>query len=397
MSAADAALIGGTSGHALDYDDVGIGVHPAHPTVPMAPALFAEAEVLGRSGRDIIEAYVTGYEVWVELGGRDATPQHQKGWHMTGVFGAIAAAAACARLRRLDAKRAANAVGIAASQGAGLVANFGSMTKPFHAGRAASVGLMSARYAEAGMTASPDVIESANGLLHAVSPAGRVDRDRPVQFMQRWHSIEKPISLKLYPMCYASHRALEAMIPLARQHDLAPDAIRRITVRMSPSRATSLVNTSAMTGLDAKFSMEFAMAMAVIARRATLAETTDAFVRRPDVQALMKKVVRDLDPALDAGSFSADPGDSLSIEFTDGRRIEQKLSAPNDVAHSVDPDTLWTKFADCAGAAATPAQTRALFDGLQGLATLASTAALPVIDWPTFGARATGATREAAE
>lgn len=385
--AANAAFVSGTAGHANDYDDVGLGFHPAHPTVAIAPAVMAEAEVLGASGRDILEAYVTGYEAWGEIASRDVSPQHQKGWHTTGTFGAVAAAAACARLRGLDAGKAANAVGIAASQAGGLVANFGSMTKPFHAGRAGYVGVMSARYAEAGMTASADPIGHKRGFLHAVSPAGEVDLETPARFGKHWWSLARPISLKLYPMCYASHRALEGMFKLAAAHDLKADQVEAITVRMSPTRAISLVNTDPKTGLDAKFSIEFAMAMALIVRRATLTETTDEFLARPDVQTLMRKVRRDLDPATEGKTFADEPDDWIYVDLKDGGRLGQKLAKPNDVAMRVDRQTLWTKFADCAGAAAGAEGARELFDRLQGLDRLSSVGELPVIPWPSSPAK----------
>lgn len=379
--AADAALINGTAGHANDYDDIGLSFHPSHPSVPMAPAILAEAELLGASGRDVIEAYATGYEAWGEIASRDATSQHVKGWHPTGVFGAIGAAAACARLRRLDAARAAHAVGIAASTSSGLVANFGTMTKPFHAGHAARNGVLAARYAEAGMTAASDALEHDKGLMLALSPKGVVDRTAPPRLGTRWWLETKPIGLKLYPLCYATHRAVEGLMALIAEHDLKPDAIESMVVRTGPNRLIPLVHTAPANALDARFSMEFALAAVAITRRATLAETTDAFVRRPDVQALMRKVQRDLDPAAEPGSFNLEPDDWLTVTLAGGRVLRRKLAAPNDRATSVDRQTLWTKFEDCARSAATPSQTRGLFERLQNLDKLASLAELPVIPW----------------
>ena len=136
----DAALINGAASHAQDYDDVGlVGVQPTHPSAAIAPAIFAEAETLGRDGRAMLTAYVAAFEVWGDLAARENDPPHVKGWHPTGTFGAIAAAAACAHLRGLDEERAAHALGIAASMAAGFIANFGSMTKPFHAAMANSM------------------------------------------------------------------------------------------------------------------------------------------------------------------------------------------------------------------------------------------------------------------
>ncbi|MGH7092880.1 MAG: MmgE/PrpD family protein, partial [Stellaceae bacterium] len=148
--APEAAWINGTAAHALDYDDVAVR---GHPSTVLVPAILAEGEALGSSGNAMIAAYVAGYEAWAEVANRDPGHHHRKGWHPTGIFGAIAAAAACANLRRLSGDQATMAIALAASQSAGLMANFGTMTKPFHAGRAAHSGLVSARMASAGFTA----------------------------------------------------------------------------------------------------------------------------------------------------------------------------------------------------------------------------------------------------
>ena len=368
-SARAAALLNGASAHAHDYDDVGLRFHPAHPSVALAPAILAEAEALGRSGRDVLAAYVAGYEVWGEIGSRDARPQHLKGWHPTGTFGAIAAAAACANLRRLDPVQTAHAIGIAASQASGIVGNFGTMTKPFHAGHAAQAGLMAARYAQAGMTASPDILEYKNGFLRAVSPDGDVDVERPVRFHERWFSLDHAIGVKLYPMCYGSHRLISRLTQYAAETDLDAAQIDHVRWHTGPSRVVALVHTNPKKALDAKFSAEFAIAMSVIARRATLAEVTDDFVARADVRALMAKVERDLDPALDQAIYSDRPMDALHLTLTGGRSVTLDLPPPRDSALDLDAQTLWIKFWDCTKEAMSEAGARGLFDRLQALET----------------------------
>jgi len=373
-----AALINGTAGHAHDYDDVGIGFHPAHPSVAIAPALFAYGETIGASGRDIIAAYVAAYEVWSELASRDKHPQHVKGWHPTGAFGTIAAAAGVAKLMKLDADACARAVSIAASQAAGLVTNFGTMTKPFHAGRAASAGLMSALYAQAGMTATPDMFDNAKGFLHAVSPHGEVDYDRPANFGKDWRIVTHGVSVKLYPMCYGAHRILSTLPGWAKAQGLRPDDIHSVVFRTGPSRVVPLVHTSPQRALDAKFSAEFAIAMALIAGRATMVELTDAFVSRPDVRGLMSRVTRELDPARDGASFTDEPDDDLLFTMNDGTQRVLKLEAPRDQAISLDPETLWIKFLDCTRTAMRESDARALFDALQSLDRLDTLNALPL-------------------
>jgi 2-methylcitrate dehydratase PrpD len=281
-AAAEAAWINGTAGHALDYDDVGCR---GHVSTVLVPAILAEAETLGLSGREMFAAYVAGYETWAELSRRDPGHHHAKGWHPTGIFGAVGAGAACANLRRLTPEQTAMALALAASQAGGIMANFGTMTKPFHAGRAAHAGLVSARLAELGFTASPDALEHPQGFLSAVSPDGRADRDGPcLAFGEEWHIVKQGLSIKKYPACYCTHRSLDAMLDLLAKHPVKPADIAQITVSLSRTHSLILRNHTPQTGLEGKFSMEFAMAAAVISRRASLGEYTDEFVRRPEVQ-----------------------------------------------------------------------------------------------------------------
>jgi 2-methylcitrate dehydratase PrpD len=380
--ATDAALINGTAAHAYDYDDIGIGAHPAHPSAVLVPAILAEAEALRRGGPETIAAYVAGYEVWGELARRDADPHHVKGWHPTGVFGSLAAAAACAKLRRLDAGRAAHAVGIAASQAAGLVANFGSMAKPFHAGRAAQVGVLSARLAAAGMTAASDVIEQPKGFLHAVSPRGAIDVETPLILGREWWLLRHGLGFKLYPMCYGAHRSLDGMLELVGEHDVVADDVTDVEVEMSPNQQLNLVNHDPQTAMDAKFSEEFAMAMAIIARRATMAEVADGFVRRDDVRALMKKVRITTIPGVGDDRPTTPPADRITVTLRDGRRLQRKLDNPR--GHPERPlggEELWIKFADCVSDAMPTVSARLFFDQLQALDKLGSVTELPLVEY----------------
>ena len=232
----------------------------------------------------MIAAYVAGYEVWAELIARDQDQHHRKGWHPSAVFGPVAAAAAAAVLRRLDAGRASHAVGIAASLAGGVVANFGSMTKSFHLGRAAQSGLIAARLAERGMTSSPDAIEHDAGLLQAVSPRGEVDRTRAARLGQHWAILEIGLNVKLYPVCYGAHRIIDGMLDLRRRHALAAADIASVAVDIGETQATILRNHRPQNALDAKFSAEFAIAAAAVAGDCGLAELTGG-VRPPQRRA----------------------------------------------------------------------------------------------------------------
>jgi 2-methylcitrate dehydratase PrpD len=369
--APEAAWINGTAAHALDYDDVAVR---GHPSTVLVPALLAEAEELGASGREMIAAYVAGYEIWAELSHRDRDDQRPKGWHPTGIFGSIAAAGACARLRRLDADKTAMALALAASQAAGLMANFGTMTKPFHAGRAAHAGLVSARLAEAGFTAAADALEHPQGFLFAVSPHGNVDRDNPVTAGEPWHIVRNRLSIKKYPACYAVHRSVDGLLDLLQERPVKPEEIARITASISDTRAMILRNHQPQTGLEGKFSMEFAMAASVIARRASLAEFTDGFVRRPDVQALMRKVAIETNDNYDPEVSGASLYDQVRVELVGGETLETaRVRRARGAAELPLSDAeLFEKFGTCLEAGEARIAPELLFDRLKNLERLSA-------------------------
>ncbi len=246
--APEAAWINGVAAHVLDYDDVALR---GHPSTVLVPAILAEAETLESSGADMIVAYVAGYETWAELFRRDNGLLHKKGWHPTGLYGAAGAAAACASLRRLDADKAAQAIALCASQSAGLMANFGTMTKPFHAGRAAHAGIMAARLAQAGFTASTDALEHPQGFLNAISVEGNPDRTSEPRLGEDWAILTQGLGIKKYPTCYCTHRAIDCMLDLVAANPVKPDEVEKITVNISDYFATVLRNHAPQTGLAA--------------------------------------------------------------------------------------------------------------------------------------------------
>ena len=291
-SATDAAWINGVAAHALDFDDVAI---KGHPSTVLVPAILAEAQALGSTGEEMVVAYAVGYEVWAELARRDPDHYHTKGWHPTGILGSIGAAAACASLNKLNAEQCAMAISLGASQSAGIMANFGTMTKPFHAGRSAQSGVLAARLAKAGFTSSLDALEHPQGFLSAVSPEMRFDVSSPVEAGKKWKLTVSKLSVKKYPLCFCTHRALDGMLDLVAEKKFKPEEIESISARTSLRNTKVLRNHNPQTGLEAKFSMEFAMASCVVAERAGLTELVDDFVQRKDIQDLMKKVYVEAD------------------------------------------------------------------------------------------------------
>ncbi len=358
-----AALINGIAAHVLDYDDVSLD---GHPSAVLVPAILAQGEASGSSGAEMLTAYVAGYEVWAELLAREPTPLHRKGWHPTAVLGTVAAAAACAKLRNLDDRATATALAIAASMSSGLVANFGTMTKSFQVGRAAQSGLSAARLAQAGLTASLDALEHPAGLLLALAADGKPELDRPfVAARKEWFIVSHGLNIKRYPICYATHRSIDAALDLVERYDLSPGKIERIHVSTGQTQMLMLRNGRPQTGLEAKFSMQFAMAAAVCARRVGLTELTDEFVLRPEVQAIFPRVSLTGTAATMAGSNFA-PADSVEITTVSGETLK---SGPVEYAKGshqrpLSRDELWQKFADCLGAEFLVAQKSRAFDKL---------------------------------
>jgi 2-methylcitrate dehydratase PrpD len=370
-TAPEAAWINGTAAHALDYDDVSLR---GHPSTVLVPAILAEAETLDSSGSDMITAYVAGYEVWAELALRETGLLHEKGWHPTGLYGAPAAAAACAKLRKLDAEKTAIAIALGASQSSGLMSNFGTMTKPFHAGKAAHAGIMAARLAEAGFTANTDALEHPRGFLHAISPEGHEDRTSEPKAGRDFAILTHGLGIKKYPMCYATHRAIDCVLDLIGNSPIQAGDVKKISVSISDNASKVLRNRQPDTGLAAKFSIQFAMASGIIAKRVGLRELTDGFVQRPDVQALMRKVevvtTTDYDPEMPGAARH----DSVAVELNDGRTFAGD-PVSRATGHPTRPLTeaqLYEKFADCLDAGDSDIPADVLFNRLSRIQSISA-------------------------
>lgn len=372
----DAALVGGTAAHAIDYDDQAIS---GHPSAVLVPAVLAEGETLNSTGKDLVTAYATGYEVWAELLRRDSR-YHRKGWHPTSVLGVIGATAATATLRRLSSEGAAAALAIAASHSSGLAANFGTMVKPYHAGMAARGGVVSTRLAATGMTAASDGLEQPRGFLNAFSP-DVPDLISPTRIGENW-DILSGICVKKYPTCYFMHRSFEATRKMVSEAKVSAEDISEVEVIMGSGQADVLVNTAPKTALEAKFSEQFAIAAAVVLGRMGVEEVCDSVVQRPDVQAFFPKVKLIPVDQFDSRDPAHSPTERVKVRLKSGEALD---SGPITTirGHAFDPLTLdeqWEKFASCTSRSHTPSQARQLFEMLQAIDTLPSARALPTCE-----------------
>ena len=365
-SSADAALINTTAGHALDFDDVALG---GHPSTVLVPAILAEGQRLGLTGEDALRAYLVGYEVWAELAARESDAYHLKGWHPTAVLGTVAAAAAVAHLNGLSAKTCQHAIALACSMAAGLVANFGTMTKPLHAGRAASNAIEAVRLAAPGLTAAPDAVEHPAGYLSALSPKQAVDRTSSASGLgQILRILDSGLSIKKYPTCYATHRVIDGVLDLCREHAFKAQEVKTIRVQIGPTQASMLRNHSPETGLEAKFSLEFAVASALFAGKVGLAELTDQFVAESGIRQLMPKVeISIIDTVCPIEPFFA-LNDSVSIALHDGRSFDsgEIRFARGNAKLPLQGSELQSKFLDCT-AGIEGLNNKALFNNLSNL------------------------------
>jgi 2-methylcitrate dehydratase PrpD len=370
----DAALINGTAAHALDYDDA---AQRSHISTMVVPAILAQADALGSSGRDMATAYVAGYEVFAELIRREQDVLHNFSWHPTGAYGAIACAAAGAVLRKLDAAQAANALAIACSHVGGVIANFGSDTKPLHAGRAAHGGLFSAAAAEQDFTGSPVALEDPKGLLNAISPNRRVDLASPIEAGRVWKIVRDGLNIKKYPACFCGHRAMDGLLDLVGEHDLKPEQVAGITVRISPRNKATMRYSQPQTGLQAKFSMQFAMAAALYARRVGLMEVSDEFVRSEVMQSAMKIVQVETQDEDDPRRPGEAPIEIVEVVTREGRQLRKEVEhARGTAAYPLREGELFTKFEGCLAHGELRAPARPLFDALMHIDKAQSTAEL---------------------
>jgi 2-methylcitrate dehydratase PrpD len=374
VRASDAALINGTSAHALDYDDA---AQKSHISTMVVPAILAQADVLGSSGREMATAYVAGYEVFAELIRRESDILHNFSWHPTGAYGAVACAAAVATLCRLDATQAAHALAVAASHVGGLIANFGSDTKPLHAGRAAQSGLFCVAAAVQGFTGSLDALEHPKGMLTAISPRGRVDLESPSEAGRVWKITRDGINIKKYPACFCGHRAMDGLLDLVAEHDLQPAQVESIEVHISPRNKATLRYDQPQTGLEAKFSMQFAMAAALHARRVGLAEVSDAYVQSEAIQRGMRRVRVETQVEDDPRRPGEAPFEIIEVALDDGRRLRKLVEfARGNARNPLFDGELFTKFDGCLAHGGAKAPARPLFDALMAIDRVADTAAL---------------------
>jgi 2-methylcitrate dehydratase PrpD len=259
-SATQAALYNGAAAHALDFDDV-LGALTGHPTVAVMPAVLALAERHGKDGKAVITAFVAGVEVLARIGLMMSKGHYARGWHATGTIGSIGAAAACANLLGLDAEATNRAMGIAATQAAGLKSNFGTMSKPLHAGKAASNGLLAATLAARGFTARENTLDIRQGFGDTMAEG--VDIERALERIGELFHTQDTL-FKYHAACYGTHAPTEAALRLRLKDGFDPALIERIEINVPPNAIGMCDIPEPKTGLEAKFSVAHSVALGLL-------------------------------------------------------------------------------------------------------------------------------------
>jgi 2-methylcitrate dehydratase PrpD len=352
-----AALINGAAAHALDYDDTLVSFL-GHPSVTLFPPLLALSEARGKSGREFLAAYLIGLQTGGVIGACAGLDHYLGGWHGTSTLGHLASAAACARLLNLDEGRALWALGIGGTLSSGLKRNFGTMVKPFHAGRASSAGLTAALLAEDGFTAAEDILEGPQGFFEALK--GKVNNDILSFLGLSWDVVN--LSQKYHASCHATHSPLEAARDCVAEHGIRVADIQKIRVRCSEVTMQAAAKLSPVTGLEGKFSVPYCVANALLRDATGMAAFTDEMVNDPAVAALTAKVelVKDSEKAaLEA---------HVEILTRDGK----SFSAFSDILQKTPPlekkkANVRAKFLDLASPAMGSKKAREIADAVRGL------------------------------
>jgi 2-methylcitrate dehydratase PrpD len=364
-NAGDAAWINGTFAHALDFDDGGVALTPMHPSSPVLPAVWALCECADRSGQDALAAYILGLEVECKIASAISLEHYDHGWHATAVLGAIGAVTAASWLLGLTPEQIRTAIGIAASMTGGLRANFGTMTKPLHAGLAARNGIMAARLAQAGWSAHQSILETKKGFFH-VFGCGRVGE---LKLGNPFHFESPGVSLKRFPSCSATHHCIEAMLALKQEHGLSADEIDSIHCGVNVISHQALrKEPQAATAEEARFSLHFTLSIILLEGSVELKHFAPTMLARDDVRALMQKVSVGVHPDLATLESKKRDFGEVAVTLKDGRKLSSRATRVRGRAPLFLSDAdIDAKFLGCAEAALSAEKAHGLLAALRRL------------------------------
>lgn len=361
VPAAPAALVNGVIAHALDFDD-NIWAYIGHPSAVILPAILALGEKAGAPGKTLILAYAVGLEVGCKIGSQVTPALSEAGWHTTSTVGVFGAAAAAARLLGLGRKETICALSLAASESSGVKANFGTMTKSFHAGKAASDGVIAAELGRAGFTASDSGLEHHYGFLKVFG-----NRSAPQSIREGWgrpFSVLAPgVVFKKYPSCTGTHPIIDAILALAEEYDINPRDVESISCGTTPEVPREVFYEIPRTGLEGKFSMHFCASLALAERQVGLDHFSDAYLNKPVIRELMARCRTYVAPGLTKKTGIFSPAGMVEIKMKDGRSYGRRVDlARGNPGNPLSPEELTRKFKNCAQRRLSPKKAGSLLD-----------------------------------
>lgn len=369
-----AAFVNGVAIHVEDFDDTQLAAAKdrvygllTHPTVPVLPAAFAVAEKTAKSGQALMLAYQLGVEIETKIAEAISPRHYEDGFHSTGTCGVFGGTAACAKLRGFDEASIERAFGIAASQGSGLRENFGTMMKPFHAGHAAEIGVFSTELADMGWTGAAGILEAQRGFFHAFGgtydPAAIMDK-----LGKPWTFASPGVSIKPFPSGSLTHPGMTEMLRLIRTEHVRAADVEQVEVGTNHNLPNALIHHHPKDALQAKFSMEFCMAILLLDGKAGLPQFTDAVVNRPDVQEMIGRIRFYVDPEAEAAGFDK-MTTIIKIHLKDGRVINGRADfGKGSPANPMSYEEVADKFYGCAEFAKWPGdKAKQIVDLIRGL------------------------------
>ncbi len=369
VSALDAAVINGAASHALDFDDCN-NTFGGHPSAPVLSALFALADDVGASGREFIAAYVAGFEAETKIALGVNFHHYMKGWHPTATLGVFGSAAACSNLLKLDAAQTAIALAAAASFASGIKANFGTMMKPLHVGHCARNGLYAALLAREGYTANAQsVFEHKQGFLDVFNGPGTYDAAKiAAAWAKPWDIVEPGIAIKQYPCCGSTHPAIDAMLNLVREHDVKAADVERIESWTHTRRLEHTNRPDPQSALDAKFSVQYCLARAIIDRKVAIDQFEGDAYKDAKTRELTSRVKA---AAYTTAQFPADNhfGAEVKITLKNGSVLSHKVNQPygRTSKNPLTREQLKEKFVNCALRVLPGERVETLYAAIDGL------------------------------
>jgi 2-methylcitrate dehydratase PrpD len=344
-SALNAALANGTAAHALDFDHSFTIM--GQPTAPIIPAIFALGEALGASGRQLLEAYVVGYEVTAKLVHSLRDSAHE-GWHAPSSLGSFGAAAACSKLLGLSAAQVEMALGITASMASGVVANFGTMTKPLHVGLGARNGVLAAKLARGGYTANAKAIEGGVGFYQVLHEGTPIHEEAIDELGRSYGLLSDGLRIKPYPCGGLTHQVIDSVLEFRAKHNLTPEMIDAIDVDVVKHTFDRIAFRVPETGIQGKFCMPYLVARAIIDGKVGLDIFSDSAVREQNILKFAERVQMRLDANLKKVNAAGRPC-RVTIRLKNGQTLVREAQhAKGGPEFPMTEAELQAKFFDCA-------------------------------------------------